>query len=82
MADDRATVPEQRALVGDEPEVEPGVVDEAAIGSELPRTAPTTAAVPSETVGTGSYVAVSCVAAMVLLLLVLIAGLLLSRWLG
>lgn len=35
-----------------------------------------------ETVGTGSYVAVSCVAGMGFLLLVLIAGLLLSRWLG
>ena len=35
-----------------------------------------------ETVGTGSYVAVSCVAAMGLLLVVLIAGLLISRWIG
>ena len=40
-----------------------------------------TPAVP-ETVGTGSYVAVSCVAGMGLLLLVLIVGLLVSRWLG
>jgi hypothetical protein len=37
--------------------------------------------VPSETAGTGSYIAVSCTAVMVLLTLLLIAGLLLSRWL-
>ena len=36
----------------------------------------------AETVGTGSYVAVSCVAAMGLLLVVLILGLLISRWIG
>jgi len=35
-----------------------------------------------ETVGTGSYVAVSCVAAMGLLLVILIVGLLVSRWIG
>ncbi len=38
--------------------------------------------VESETVGTGSYVAVSCVAAMGLLLVVLIVGLLISRLIG
>ena len=32
------------------------------------------------TVGTGSYVAVSCAATMGLLTLILIAGLLISRW--
>ena len=36
----------------------------------------------TETVGTGSYVAVSCVAAMGLLLVVLIVGLMISRWIG
>ena len=36
----------------------------------------------AETVGTGSYVAVSCVAGMGLLLVVLILGLLVSRWIG
>ena len=41
-------------------------------------------AIPSEveTVGTGSYVAVSCVAGMGLLLVILIVGLLISRWIG
>lgn len=38
--------------------------------------------VDEETVGTGSYVAVSCVAAMGLLLVILIVGLLISRWIG
>jgi hypothetical protein len=37
--------------------------------------------VPSETVGTGSYVAVSCTALMILVTLLLIAGLLIVRWL-
>ena len=41
---------------------------------------PEVAAQPT-TVGTGSYIAVSCVAMMVLLTLLLIAGLLASRWL-
>ena len=40
------------------------------------------APVEPETVGTGSYVAVSCVAAMGLLLVVLIVGLLISRLIG
>ena len=35
-----------------------------------------------ETVGTGSYVAVSCVAGMGMLLVILILGLLISRWIG
>ena len=43
-----------------------------------PQTVPT---VPSDTVGTGSYVAVSCTALMILATLVLIAGLLVARWL-
>ena len=38
--------------------------------------------VPSETVGTGSYVAVSCTALMILVTLLLIAGLLIARWLS
>lgn len=38
--------------------------------------------VEPETVGTGSYIAVSCVAAMGLLLVVLIVGLLISRLIG
>ena len=38
--------------------------------------------VEAETVGTGSYVAVSCVAGMGLLLVILILGLLISRWIG
>jgi hypothetical protein len=37
--------------------------------------------VPSETVGTGSYIAVSCTALMILATLLLIAGLLIARWL-
>jgi hypothetical protein len=37
---------------------------------------------PSDTVGTGSYVAVSCSVLALLATLVLIAGLLISRWLG
>ncbi len=36
---------------------------------------------PSDTVGTGSYVAVSCTALMILATLLLIAGLLIVRWL-
>jgi hypothetical protein len=36
----------------------------------------------SDTVGTGSYVAVSCTVMAVLATLILIAGLLISRWLG
>ena len=36
--------------------------------------------VPSDTVGTGSYVAVTCSVLAVLATLVLIAGLLISRW--
>jgi hypothetical protein len=41
-----------------------------------------TARVPSETVGTGSYVAVSCTIMMILVTLILIAGLLIYRWLS
>lgn len=37
--------------------------------------------VPSDTVGTGSYVAVTCSVLAVLATLLLIAGLLISRWL-
>lgn len=37
--------------------------------------------VPSDTVGTGSYVAVSCTVMAVLATLLLIAGLLIARWL-
>ena len=37
--------------------------------------------IPSDTVGTGSYVAVSCTALMILVTLLLIAGLLIVRWL-
>jgi hypothetical protein len=40
------------------------------------------ARVPSDTVGTGSYVAVSCTILTVLATLLLIAGLLLYRWLS
>ena len=35
---------------------------------------------PSETVGTGSYIAVSCTALMILATVLLIAGLLIVRW--
>jgi hypothetical protein len=41
-----------------------------------------TARIPSDTVGTGSYVAVSCSVLAILATLVLIAGLLVWRWLG
>ena len=37
--------------------------------------------IPSDTVGRGSYVAVSCTALMILVTLLLIAGLLIVRWL-
>ena len=37
--------------------------------------------VPSDTVGTGSYVAVSCTVLMILATLLLICGLLIARWL-
>jgi len=40
------------------------------------------AVVPSDTVGTGSYVAVSCSVMMILATLFLIAGLLIARWLS
>lgn len=43
--------------------------------------APPAPRVPTETVGTGSYIAVSCTALMILATLLLIAGLLLARWL-
>lgn len=83
MDDDRAPVPDQREPVGDELHPGPSVADEPGNEPEAEgRPGPGTAAVPSDTVGTGSYVAISCVAAMGLLLLVLIAGLLISRWLG
>ena len=45
------------------------------------QTEPAAPPAPSETAGTGSYIAVSCTAVMVLLTLLLIAGLLISRWL-
>lgn len=54
--------------------VDGGPVDVESTDEEVPKEA--------ETVGTGSYVAVSCVAAMGLLLVVLIVGLLISRWIG
>ena len=38
--------------------------------------------VPSDTVGTGSYVAVSCTVLTILATLMLIAGLLIARWLS
>ncbi len=37
--------------------------------------------VPSDTVGTGSYVAVSCSVLMILATLLLVGGLLIARWL-
>ena len=37
--------------------------------------------VPSDTVGTGSYVAVSCTVLMIVATLLLIGGLLIARWL-
>jgi hypothetical protein len=43
--------------------------------------APPAPRVPSETVGTGSYIAVSCTALMILATLLLVAGLLIARWL-
>lgn len=53
--------------------------DDAALNeSEEAATAPP---VPSDTVGTGSYVAVSCSVLMVLATLLLIGGLLIARWL-
>jgi len=44
-----------------------------------PRETPGTA---SDTVGTGSYVAISCSVLALLATLMLIAGLLISRWIG
>ncbi|HEX3301767.1 MAG TPA: hypothetical protein VHR64_02725 [Thermomicrobiales bacterium] len=41
-----------------------------------------TARIPSETVGTGSYVALSCTVMTILATLLLIAGLLIYRWLS
>ena len=43
-------------------------------GAVIPR-------VPSDTVGTGSYIALSCTVIAVLATVILIAGLLISRWL-
>jgi hypothetical protein len=57
---------------------EGGGGDTAASASEM-----TSNARPaSETIGTGSYIGISCAVLMGLLTLILIAGLLISRWLG
>ena len=50
-------------------------------GEAVPAEAQPVPTVPSDTVGTGSYVAVSCTVLMILATLVLIAGLLIARWL-
>ena len=63
------------------PPDEPSTDKAAAADGQHDETPVAPAAVPSATVGTGSYIGLSCAVMMGLLTLILIAGLLISRWL-